>query len=85
MEKIAKKKGCTPGQVAINWILGISKRPDMPKIIPIPGSSNPVRIKENSTIIDLSAQDMAEIDEALVNYVPSGDRYPANLMLHVDL
>jgi len=45
VEKLAAKKGCTPAQVAINWILALSRRPDMPKIIPIPGASSIERLR----------------------------------------
>ncbi|CAH0051147.1 unnamed protein product [Clonostachys solani] len=85
VEALAKKKGCTTGQIAINWLLSISKRPGMPVIIPIPGSSNLERIKENATIIDLSPADIAEIDAILETFVAAGDRYPKMLMGDLDL
>lgn len=80
VEKLAKKKGCTPGQIAINWLLAISKRPGMPKIIPIPGSSNPDRVKENAVIVDLTDDDLEEIEKILASFTVLGDRYPAALM-----
>lgn len=76
VEALAKKKGCTPAQVSINWLLALAKRPGMPVIIPIPGSTNPDRIKENATIIDLTDEDLAEIDGMLQGFVMAGDRYP---------
>jgi len=39
VDKLAAKKGCTTGQIALGWLVGLSKRPDMPTIIPIPGTS----------------------------------------------
>jgi pyridoxine 4-dehydrogenase len=36
---LAAEKGCTVSQVALGWLVGLSRRPDMPTIIPIPGSS----------------------------------------------
>lgn len=83
VEALAKKKGCTPGQVAINWLLHISKRPGMPKIIPIPGSTKPARIRENATIIDLSAEDVADIEAILNEFTPSGTRYPPVYMTNL--
>ncbi|KJZ77413.1 hypothetical protein HIM_03137 [Hirsutella minnesotensis 3608] len=83
VEALAKKKGCTPSQIAINWLLSISKRPGMPTVIPIPGSSNPERIRENATIVDLSVQDLAEIDEILASFTPVGERYPPSHMKDV--
>lgn len=76
VETLAKKKNCTPGQIAINWLLSLSKRPGMPTIIPIPGSTNPDRIRENAVIVDLTAEDLSEIDQILASFVPAGDRYP---------
>ncbi|KAK9445558.1 Aldo/keto reductase [Metarhizium brunneum] len=85
VEALARKKGCTPAQIAINWLLALSKRPGMPVIIPIPGSSDPGRIKENAAIIDLTSEDMAEIDGMLQGFVAAGDRYPAIQMKYLQL
>ncbi|KAH6897119.1 NADP-dependent oxidoreductase domain-containing protein [Thelonectria olida] len=76
VEDLANRKGCTVSQVAINWLLALSHRPNMPKIIPIPGSSNPDRVRENATIIDLNEDDMAEIDTILSSFTAAGPRYP---------
>ncbi|KAF4467322.1 aldo keto reductase [Fusarium albosuccineum] len=80
VEALAKKKGCTTSQIAINWLLALSRRPGMPKIIPIPGSSKPERIRENATIIDLTDEDLADIDKLLASFTPAGARYPAAAM-----
>jgi pyridoxine 4-dehydrogenase len=76
VEKLAAEKGCTPGQIAINWILAISKRPDMPTIIPIPGSKHASRVKENSREFELTQEEMAEIDRILDEFPIEGNRYP---------
>ena len=39
IETLAMKKGCTPAQLALGWLVTLSKREDMPEIIPIPGAS----------------------------------------------
>ena len=39
VQDLAEKKGCTSAQLALGWLLALSKKPDMPTIIPIPGSS----------------------------------------------
>ncbi|KAF7542362.1 hypothetical protein G7Z17_g11646 [Cylindrodendrum hubeiense] len=80
VDDIAQRKGCTPGQVAINWLLALSRKPGMPKIIPIPGSTNPDRIRENATIVDLTDNDMAEIGDILATFTTAGTRYPAQAM-----
>ncbi|CAM1505648.1 Fc.00g112850.m01.CDS01 [Cosmosporella sp. VM-42] len=84
LEKLAAKKGCTPGQIAINWILALSKRPGMPKIIPIPGASSAERVKENSTIIDLTEDDLKGVEDLLASFTVSGDRYPAAHMAYLN-
>lgn len=80
VDDIAQRKGCTSGQVAINWLLALSCKPGMPKIIPIPGSTNPDRIRENATILDLTDKDMAEIGDILASFTTAGTRYPAQAM-----
>ena len=39
IEALAMRKGCTPAQLALGWLVTLSKREDMPEIIPIPGAS----------------------------------------------
>ena len=77
VEEIAKKKGCTPAQLAINWTRALSRRPGMPTIIPIPGATTVARVEENSKLIDITDEEMAQIDAILAKFTPAGDRYPA--------
>ncbi|EHA49112.1 pyridoxal reductase [Pyricularia oryzae 70-15] len=72
---MASKKGCTPAQLAINWVRCLSQRNGLPVIIPIPGATTVERVKENSTIIDLSDEEMAEIQNTMSKYEIKGDRY----------
>ncbi|KAF5641009.1 putative pyridoxine 4-dehydrogenase [Fusarium sp. NRRL 25303] len=83
IEALAKKKGCTVSQIAINWLLSLSRRPGMPTIVPIPGSTKPDRIRENATIIDLTEEDLRDIDRLLASFTPAGDRYPPQHMKYV--
>lgn len=76
VEEIAKKKGCTPAQLAINWTRALSRHPGMPTIIPIPGATTTERVEENSKLIDISDAEMAEIDDILTKFTPAGGRYP---------
>lgn len=84
VEKLAAKKGCTPGQVAIGWVLALSRRPGMPRIIPIPGASRPERVRENAVEVELSEEEMAELDRIVKEFVPVGDRYPEHQMSALD-
>ncbi|KAI1377151.1 putative aldo/keto reductase [Hypoxylon crocopeplum] len=77
VEELAAKKGCTPAQLAINWTMALSKRPGMPTIIPIPGSTTVARVEENSKQVDLTDDDMTQIDTILASFTPAGGRYAA--------
>ncbi len=76
VEALAKKKGCTPAQLAIGWTRSLSKRPGMPVIIPIPGATTAERVQENSTIVDLTEEELNEIDATLAKFEVKGGRYP---------
>ena len=70
VEAIAKRKGCTPAQLAIGWLL--SRGDD---IVPIPGSTRPERVEENAAAvgIGLSRDEMDELDS--VGAIVAGQRY----------
>ena len=74
---IAELKGITSGQLALAWVL--SRGGD---IVPIPGTKRRNYLEENiaADCIEISAAEMAEIDEALPRGAASGDRYPAAMM-----
>jgi pyridoxine 4-dehydrogenase len=76
VEEMAKQKGCSSAQLAINWTRMLSKCPGMPLIVPIPGCTTVARIVENSKIVDLTDEEMAQIDQMLSNFTPAGTRYP---------
>ncbi|KAI1294535.1 aldo/keto reductase [Xylaria venustula] len=76
VEELAKKKGCTPAQLAIGWVRALNRRPGMPKIIPIPGATTAERVKENMTVVELTDDEMAAIDKILDTFKPVGRRYP---------
>ncbi|KAI9722292.1 MAG: hypothetical protein M1812_001764 [Candelaria pacifica] len=79
LEKVAKKKGCAPAQLALAWVKATSARPGMPVIIPIPGATTVDKIVENSTDVELSTADMDEINAILKDAVVIGGRYPDSL------
>ncbi|KAL2258151.1 hypothetical protein VTK26DRAFT_8650 [Humicola hyalothermophila] len=84
VEKMAAAKGCTPGQIAINWVVALSRRPGMPKIIPIPGASSPERVRENAVEVELTEEDMAQLDKIIKEFQPVGTRYHAPGMASLD-
>jgi len=75
IEKLATKKGCTPGQVATAWVKAQGRKPGNPVIVPIPGASSPGRVKENMVDVSLSSEELHEIDELLKSVQISGGRY----------
>ena len=72
LERIAKQHGATPAQIALAWLLA-----KKPWIVPIPGSRKLERLDENNGAlnIELSANDLAEIQTAMSQIKVVGDRY----------
>ncbi|KAI8628382.1 voltage-gated shaker-like K+ channel, subunit [Xylariaceae sp. FL1651] len=75
VERLAAQKHITPAQLAINWTRALSKRPGMPIIIPIPGATTVARVEENSRVIELTDEELEQIDATLANFTPAGERY----------
>jgi aryl-alcohol dehydrogenase-like predicted oxidoreductase len=78
---IAQKKGCTPSQLALAWVLAQGTN-----IIPIPGTKRRKYLLENAGALDivLNAQDLAEIEVLLATYPNIGDRYNSSNYKLVD-
>ena len=72
-QAIAKRKGCTPAQLALAWALAQG-----PDVIPIPGTKHKERLAENLGALDvrLSDSEMAEISDAVPKGAVKGTRYP---------
>jgi len=79
VEKLAEKKGCTVAQLAINWTRCLSKKPGMPTIIPIPGGSTAKRVEENSKLVDITLEELEEIDAIITKFEVQGSRYPPGI------
>lgn len=75
IEKVAERKGCKPGQVGIAWVKAQSQRGGKPVVIPIPGATTVERVKENMVDVELSEDDLKEIDEIMKKVPVVGDRY----------
>lgn len=76
VEALAEKKGCTSAQMAIAWVSHVGARAGMPDIIPIPGSTSVSRVQENSKVIELTKEELKEVDDILENFTIAGGRYP---------
>ena len=77
---IAAARQATPAQIALAWLLARK-----PWIVPIPGTTKLYRLEENigGAAIELTAQDLQEIETALSGVTVQGDRYPAHLQARV--
>jgi aryl-alcohol dehydrogenase-like predicted oxidoreductase len=75
-QKTGKQKAATPAQIALAWLLA-----QKPWIVPIPGTTKLSRLDENigSVAINLTADDLREIDTAASKITVEGDRYPEHL------
>ncbi len=71
--ELATEKGCTPAQLALAWLLAQGEH-----IVPIPGTKKRERLRENLGAVDveLSADDLARLDELAPAGVAAGARYP---------
>jgi aryl-alcohol dehydrogenase-like predicted oxidoreductase len=80
--KIAATKHCTPAQLALAWTLAKS-----PRVIPIPGTKKRKYLEENTaaSIVDLSKDDIAELDRLFHPNKITGDRYPELGMKLIDM
>ncbi|MFN6463875.1 MAG: aldo/keto reductase [Nostoc sp. DedVER02] len=75
---IAEQKQVTPAQIAIAWLLA-----QKPWIVPIPGTTKLHRLDENigAVSVELTPNDLHDIDDAASKIAVQGARYPENLEL----
>jgi aryl-alcohol dehydrogenase-like predicted oxidoreductase len=80
VEQIALRKNATKAQIALAWVLA-----QKPWIVPIPGTTKLHRLQENvkAADVDLTPDDLREIESALAQIHIQGDRYPAHLQSRV--
>jgi aryl-alcohol dehydrogenase-like predicted oxidoreductase len=76
LRTIGERHGATAAQLALAWLLAQS-----PWIVPIPGTTKARRLQENlrAADVELTADDLAEIDRVASEVPIMGDRYPAEL------
>ncbi|MEK6315249.1 MAG: aldo/keto reductase [Burkholderia gladioli] len=80
LKQIASGLNATPAQVALAWLLA-----QKPWIAPIPGTTKLHRLEENvrAAGLELTADNLSDIDSALSAIAVQGDRYPAHLQARV--
>ncbi|WP_416357909.1 aldo/keto reductase [Aureimonas phyllosphaerae] len=82
VKAIAKRKNAAPSQLALAWVLAQGD-----DIVPIPGTKRMRYLEENAEAVhvELTADDLAEIDEAFPTGAAAGERYPEAGMKAVNL
>ncbi|PYV55942.1 MAG: aldo/keto reductase [Acidobacteria bacterium] len=81
VEDIAKQKGCPASQLALAWVLAQGD-----DIVPIPGTRRSTRLEENLKSVDvqLTGEDLRQIEETFPPGVVSGERYSEQMMKLID-
>jgi aryl-alcohol dehydrogenase-like predicted oxidoreductase len=77
LEEMANEKHCTPAQLALAWVLAQGD-----EIVPTPGTKRRKYLQENigALNVDLTAADLARIDEVAPSRAFAGSRYPKAMM-----
>ena len=76
LKRVAERKKATPAQIALAWLLARKAW-----IVPIPGTTKLSRLEENigAVAIELTSEDLREIDSAASKITVQGARYPEDL------
>jgi aryl-alcohol dehydrogenase-like predicted oxidoreductase len=79
--KVAERKQATPAQIALAWVIAQKSW-----VVPIPGATKLRRLKENigAVEVELTPEDLREIDNGASQITLQGARYPENLQRLVD-
>ena len=80
--EMARNKEVTPGQLALAWVLAQGD-----DIVPIPGTKRRAYLEENvaASGIEITAEDLAQIDALAPKGAAAGMRYPEAMMRYVDM
>jgi aryl-alcohol dehydrogenase-like predicted oxidoreductase len=81
LEEIAARKGCSPSQLALAWLL--ARGPD---IVPIPGTKRRAYLESNAAAVELELtdQEVSALDTAFPPDAASGERYAPDMMRWLD-
>ncbi len=82
LKQIADRKGVVPSQIALAWLLT-----QKPWIVPIPGTTKLMHLKENlgAIDVDLTNDDMREIKDGFSKIHVQGARAPEDLLATIDI
>jgi aryl-alcohol dehydrogenase-like predicted oxidoreductase len=75
LQEIGERKGATPAQIALGWLLAQQRW-----VVPIPGTTKLGRLEENIAAagVEFSPEELRHIDAAAAEITVVGDRYPAH-------
>jgi aryl-alcohol dehydrogenase-like predicted oxidoreductase len=81
VEEIARRKGVTPSQIALAWVLAQGH-----DIVPIPGTKQRKYLEENAraAAMTLTPEERRDLDEVFAKGVAAGERYPEGGMRTVN-
>ena len=81
VEDMAEQKGCTPGQLAIAWLLAVGD-----DIVPIPGTSKRKNLRDNlgAADVDLTPEETTALSTATARLEIAGERYDEGGMSRID-
>ncbi|MES2512570.1 MAG: aldo/keto reductase [Bacteroidota bacterium] len=81
LKSIAEGKNATPAQIALAWLMA-----QKPWIVPIPGTTKVNRLQENigAVAVELSKEDLSQIENAASKITIHGARYPKDLQERVN-
>ncbi|RAK70765.1 aldo/keto reductase [Hymenobacter edaphi] len=81
INELAQQKNCTPGQLALAWVLAQGD-----DLVPIPGTKRVAYLEENlgALQVSLTADDLRQLDEIAPKGAAAGPRYPAEMMQAVN-
>jgi aryl-alcohol dehydrogenase-like predicted oxidoreductase len=82
LQRVGQRRGATPGQVALAWLLTRK-----PWIVPIPGTTKQNHLEENlgALKVELTADDLREIEEGFSKIQVQGARGPEALLAGIDI
>ncbi|BDU19638.1 oxidoreductase [Dyella sp. GSA-30] len=82
VKALAERKGCTPGQLALAWVLAQGK-----DIVPIPGTKRRKYLEENVAAcnVHFSDEELRDIEATFPADVAAGTRYPEAMMRRVNV
>ena len=72
LSDFGNQRGLTPAQISLAWLLSLK-----PWVVPIPGTTKLAHLQENllSTSVDLSGEELRQINDFITNFKITGDRY----------